>query len=369
MEIWSLPGPSSFVDKIENEVRDGSNVIVRFPIEVPGGFEHELRERLHSYFIWNHIDASDFSLNPLTFLHQHIFPDVSALEVSSIADLATYTSFQGRLIWIENINNNMWSEWLTFLTAYSDACRNVDLMTRTVFIVLISKECIANKTTREVALASHDFRGFVDMLDIFVLALREISSNSKHREYRALLAHTVAQVAQWDSFLARKLLSVPREETLSPENILKQYALERGWTAKTPRCWESGTQDGTPENPVVHSALLEVCGASRIVRQRLWAAQAAVLLPLVDEQRVNLVNQNRRYLSLPFHTEDGRRIDDLFDLDIGQLAWHLDRRDKPKELRKKVRKLRRVRNKLAHMEPLEPKEALQMISTVSPFSF
>ena len=361
MDIWSLPGPSSFVDNIANAVRDGANVIVRFPLETPGGLEHELRERLHSLFIWNHIDASDFNLNPLTFLLQQICPDVDAYEVGSIAELTVNTSFQGRLIWVENIDNEMWREWSTFLRTYSDACRNVDLMSRTIFIVLLSKEAITRSITEEVALLSHDFRGVVDMWDIFILALREVSASTKHREHRALLAHTVAQVAQWDTFLAGQLLALPLEEALSPENILRQYAIDRGWTSETLSCWENGTQDGTAEKPIVHSALLEVCGEARTVRQRVWAAQAAVLLPLVEEQRVSLISQNSRYLNLPIKTEDGRQIDDPLDLDVGQLAWHLDRRDKPKVLRKKVRRLRVVRNKLAHMEPLKPNEVLSVM--------
>ncbi len=361
MDIWSLPGPSSFVDNIENAVRDGSNVIVRFPIDIPGGLKRELRERLHSLFIWNYIDASDSSLNPLAFLHQQISPDVSAFKISSIAELADNTSFQGRLIWVENIDNEMWPEWSTFLRAYSDACRNVDLMNRTVFIVLLSKGAIAGKITKEVALVSYDFRGVVDMLDLFVLALREAPVSNKPREYRALLAHMVAQVAQWDISLAGQLLALPLEEVLSPDNILRQYALDRGWTSETLNCWENGTQDGMPEKPVVHSALLEVCGESRTVRQRIWAAQAAVLLPLIEEQRISLISQNSRYLNLPIKTEDGRQIDDPLDLDVGQLAWHLDRRDKPKVLRKKIRSLRLVRNKLAHMEPLKPNEVLRVM--------
>ena len=124
------------------------------------------------------------------------------MEVGGVTELAANPSFQGRLIWVENINNEIWPEWSTFLRSYSDACRNVDLINRTVFIVLLSKEAIASKITEEAALISCAFTGVVDMLDLFVLALREIPAGNKPLEHRALLAHTVAQVAQWDTFLA-----------------------------------------------------------------------------------------------------------------------------------------------------------------------
>ena len=227
-----------------------------------------------------------------------------------------------------------------------------------MFVVLVSGEAVTGEVPEEVALVRCDFRGVVDALDLFVFSLWKAPESIKRREHRALLAHTVAQVAQWDSILAEHLLELPLKEVLDPEGALRQYAVDCGWTAETPRCWEIGTVDGPAERPTVHSALLVVCGASRPVQHRVWAAQAAVLLPLVEERRIGLVARYGRYLTLPIETEPGRRIDDAFDLDVGQLAWYLDRAGKPQVLRKQVRRLRHVRNKLAHMEPLVPEEAL-----------
>ena len=366
MDIWSLPGPSLFVDDIEDAVRDGASVIARFPSEAPSGLERELKERLHSLFAWTSIDASQAGSGPLTFLLQQICPGVSVFEARSITELAVTDSFQGRLVWIEKIDSGMWPDWSRFLRAYSDACRNVDILNRTVFIVLLSGEPVTGDVPEEVALVRCDFRGAVDTLDLFIFALRQVPESVKCREHRALLAHTVAQVAQWDSLLAEQLLALPLAEALSPEGALRQYAGNRGWTAETPECWEKGTVDGSTERPTVHSALLEVCGASRLVRQRIWAAQAAVLLPLVEERRVGLVGRYGRYLELPIETEDGRRVDDPLDLDLGQLAWYLDRRGKPQVLRKQVRRLRRIRNRLAHMEPLEAEQALDRMLLVDP---
>lgn len=366
MNIWNLPGPSSFVDDIENAVREDSNVVARFPSEIPDGLERELRERLYSIFEWTPIDARRAGSDPIAFLRQQTCPDVSAFEVGSAAELAVAASFQGRLILVEQIDSGVWPEWLAVLRAYSDACRNVDLVSRTVFIVLLSGEAVAGEAPQEVALVCCDFRGAVDMLDLFVFALWKTPAGIERREHRALLAHTVAQVAQWDSLLAERLLALPLREALSPEGTLWDHARDRGWTAETPRCWETGTVDGPAERPTVHSALLEVSGVPRLVRQRVWAAQSAVLLPLVEERRVGIVARYGRHLNLPIETEDGRRVDDPLDLDVGQLAWHLDRTGKPQVLRKQVRRLRHVRNKLAHMEPLVPEQALHRMLFADP---
>ena len=323
-----------------------------------------MKERLHSLFEWTHIDASHVCSDPLAFLRQQVCPDIRAFDVGNVSELAVTASFQGRLLWIERIDHAGWLEWSEILRAYSDACRNVSLLSRTVFVVLLSGAAVVGDAPQEVALVCFDFRGFVDMLDLFVFALWKAPASIRRREHRALLAHTVAQISQWDSLLAERLLDLPLDEALSPEGALQQYARERRWTSETSRCWELGTMDGPVERPTVHSALLEVSGASRLVRQRVWAAQAAVLLPLVEERRIGLVVRYRRYLALPIETEAGRRINDPLDLDVGQLAWCLDRAGKPQALRKQVRRLRHVRNKLAHMEPLLPEQALHRMLVV-----
>ena len=283
-----------------------------------------------------------------------------------MAELADSPPFQGRLVWIENIDRTDWAIWSATLVAYAEACRNVDLLNRTVFIVLLSGEAVTEVSPEEVALVRRDFRGVVDTLDLLVLALWSAPEDIRRREQRALLAHTVAQVAQWDFSLAEQLLSLPLAEALSPADALRHYAQCRGWTAATAECWETGTIDGPAERPTVHSALLSVSGRTRQVRQRIWAAQAAGLLPLVEERRVGLINRYRRYLQLPIEIEAGVWVYDPLDLDVGQLARHLDRTDKPRMVREQVRRLRLVRNKLAHMEPLDPEQALHRMLFAEP---
>ena len=176
MDIWSLPGPSLFVDDIEDAVRDGASVIARFPSEVSqrtgtgveGAFALAFRMdfhrcvagRLGSAYISAPADMSGCQC---------------CLKLASITELAVTDSFQGRLVWIEKIDSGMWPDWSRFLRAYSDACRNVDILNRTVFIVLLSGEPVTGDVPEEVALVRCDFRGAVDTLDLFIFALRQDS--------------------------------------------------------------------------------------------------------------------------------------------------------------------------------------------------
>ena len=90
--------------------------------------------------------------------------------------------------------------------------------------------------------------------------------------------------------------------------------------------------------------------ASNHPRDRIWAAQVAVLFPLVERERQCLLNAHRALWRLPHTRKDGTRIRCLKDLEIGDMAvqarlsgplgveWH------------RLNWLRRVRNQLAHNE-------------------
>ena len=367
MEIWDLPRPASFVDAIEFSIRDGSNVITRFPVRVPIGFERALRERLHSVFEWSSVDASCSGLDPVSVLRQQICPNVSALRASTMTKLAETRSFQVRLVWIENIQRTVWSKWADALVAYSDACRNVDLVSRTVLVVVVSGDTVAEESPDGVALVRRDFRDVVDALELFIFALCRLPSTIRDREYRALLAQAVSQIARWDCFLAERLLSLSAEEKLVPEGALVEYASCRGWTSETSRRWESGTVDGPVDRPVVHSALLAVSGERRIVRQRIWAAQATVLLPLVEDRRVSLIRRSLRYLKPLFETGPPQGSSfDPYELEVGDLVWRLDGTDAPQVVKRQAQWLRDVRNKLAHMQPLDPGRLLDWMLRSDP---
>ena len=302
------------------------------------------------------IDASSADSDPVDFLRRSICPAVSPLRVRNMHDLAGTGHFQGRFIWIEKIDRRHWSRWSEALMEYAEACRNVEIMSRTVFVVLLMGAVIADESPEEIALVHRDYCGIVDSHDLFVFSLWNAPSSIYYREHRALLAHTIAQVAQWDYFLADRLLSVSLEEALYPMDTLKEYASSLGWTADTPWRWELGTVDG---RNVVHSALLAISSDSRQVRQRVWSAQAGVLLPLIEERRVGLIPRCRRYLKLPVDIQ-GHWVSDPLDIEIGPLSWHLERTDTPLMIRKQVRQLRTARNMLAHMEPLDPAQVLHL---------
>ena len=84
--------------------------------------------------------------------------------------------------------------------------------------------------------------------------------------------------------------------------------------------------------------------------ERIWAAQISVLFPIVESQRQHLLDTYRNLWRLPYNREDGRRIERVEDLEIGDMANQARQIPALEAERNRLGWLRRVRNTLAHAE-------------------
>lgn len=84
--------------------------------------------------------------------------------------------------------------------------------------------------------------------------------------------------------------------------------------------------------------------------EKVWAAQVATLLPLVERERQQLLYSHQALWQLPHIRKDGRKISKLSDLEIGDMAAQAQRGGQLEGSRKRLIWLRRVRNSLAHNE-------------------
>lgn len=91
-----------------------------------------------------------------------------------------------------------------------------------------------------------------------------------------------------------------------------------------------------------------ILNASDHPRERIWAAQVAVLLPLVERQRQLLLSAHRTRWQLPYERGDGRQVRCLKDLEIGDMATQARLGGLFGVDRERLNWLRRVRNQLAH---------------------
>jgi len=356
--LWGLPGPSRFVETIVDDVRGGSSVVLRFGGDLPAGLADHLEQQTSWGTAWTPLSV-DAETPPLSAIRRSVAPEAPAVDFRMPQQVVLGERFRNRVFWIDGLTPESWSAWRRFLRNFAHARRNAEATARPpVFLLPLCGAGFQVPDLAEPSVSSREFRDVVDRDDLYVLVLQSRQVRRRRRVIRALLANTVAQVAQWDHVLAGVLLDGGPEAALQPQATLAHYAEEHGWTAKTPELWEAGTLDGPQERPVVHSALLLVQGRKRELNRRLWAAQAAVLLPLLEERRIELVDRNRhRFSRLPFETEFGV-IETPDDMELGALVLYFSRhREGGQGVLGPAHRLRAFRNKLAHFRPLSFSEA------------
>ena len=357
--LWGLPGPYHFVEDVANDLREGSSVVLRFGGDPPAGLAEHLEQQAPWDAAWTPIGANS-ETSPLAAIRRAVVPEARASNFAAPQRLVADDRFGNRVCWIDGLTPGNWPPWRRFLRDFAHASRNAETTGRPpVFLLPLCGDGFEVFNPAEPSISFREFRDVVDRDDLFVMSLQSRQARRRRRRViRSLLAHSVAQVAQWDHVLAEILLDGGPEAAMQPHATLRHYAEERGWTADTPERWENGTVNGPPERPVVHSALLMAQGRERELNRRLWAAQAAVLMPLLEERRLELVERHRDHMTeLPLETDFGL-VETPDDMELGALVLYFSRYGQNgRSVLGPAHRLRKLRNKLAHFRPLTYAEA------------
>ena len=140
--------------------------------------------------------------------------------------------------------------------------------------------------------------------DSRVLAERHVRRSEHGNAHTALKCTLIAELAGPDLAFATQLANTPLERILALEN-----------------------------NPL----------------KSIWAAQIAILFPLIECERRRLLETYRDFWSLPHTREDGREIRHIEKLEIGDMDTQAQQNWALRNERKRLDWLRRVRNDLAHL--------------------
>ena len=352
MRLWELPGAVRFVDTIQQSLRAGVNVVVRFPGTVPPGFRDIVSLDLTQLLAVGRIDCGR---SPFEQLCAKFSPG-KFFQEDDLRELCEDDGFRGRLIWLDGLDQRTWPKWRTFLTRYAQASRSVSAFGRTLFIATLDGEPPGESLDADVTIVTHDWSNAIDEIDLLLLANERLLPISTDSIQRQLLATTVARVASWDFETARQMLDGGMDVILEPLEMLRSIAKSKGWTTATPVAWELGTASGSG---VAHPALAALEVPAREIRRRLWSAQASVLFPLIEIRRDEIVRRNLYVIQRNLHNR-GEDTTDPQDMEIGDLYSMFQRANGSWRIRKSIRILRNARNALAHLEPLPARQALEL---------
>lgn len=355
MRFWSMPGPAGFIDEIQHAIAERLNVAVALPSSAGApGFEAALLDRLRQRVIET-VTVCDG--DPV--VGQVARALAMTEDVQRVDDLFESAQFAGsEIIHLTGLTEARWREWRQFFSDYDDFSKDRSVDQRPVMIAVLEGMELPAEVTDAVTFRCFRWLGVVSELDVTQYVLQRLGGSQETDGGRLLVASIIARIALGDVELAENLTERTLPEIWNPEAVLQEWAGRRGWFKGTHRHWTKGTVFRLNGREEVHSALAALDDAGGTVRSRVWAAQAAMLLPAIERERMKLIKRARNWLRPPFLLADGERTEDAGDLEIGPLEYHLRRGRAPDEVVGRAVMLREVRNKLAHLETLTVEESL-----------
>jgi hypothetical protein len=355
---WQLPGPSRFVDAVEYDLRDGRSVILKLPQHQPAGLREAIGDRVRRNELWS-FRTLDLTGNdsapesPLSYLHRRYASQADSPLLPSVQSLVKSEAFRGMVIWLSGMDATCWGSWWAFLVEYEHACRSLPEPERVLFCIPLVAPLSTIDVKEQVAIASRQLRGFVDRLDMTLLLSHLFHNKRMPWLYRRLMVAIGTELATTDPQLACELAQADLRLMLDPLQLLKRLALARDWTADQAAApdWARGMVDDLDGEPVVHSAVLAVNGGNGQINRRIWRGQVGVLFPFIEERRLDLLDELKRHLTVPFQTCFGT-ITDMRDLELGHMLYQVRGVRLPQRTARQLRCLKDCRDCLAHMEPV-----------------
>ncbi len=373
-EFWwkDITGPRAFVRKVTEDLLEGRIPLLYVPADLP--WRHSMRNAVVDLLAERRsdlqpyvsiIDAADDCPggNVGEFLLGK-FADsdtASAYRVRSGMTLQQYLVRQGvlsdKIIWVKGLSPENLQAWLDFCRGF-ESCS----LTSGTFII---ESSASTRSPLPGLFSVVEFVDYVTRHDVMLfnavmLADRELPMSRLRQDYVSVAA---AYLCDFDAELSEALLlGDMRWFSTDPGEMLRELVQEEPFSRR----------GGSGKSPHVLFLLKE--GREREVMQRLWRAQVQVLFPILEMQRVWLIEQFRGQLEELLKNEVieqfGQRVCFPEELELGALVFLMARRSEngvrslyvPDEfLRQAIRKLRDCRNLLAHRHQCCTPEQVEFI--------
>jgi hypothetical protein len=353
MNWWELPGPSAFIDAIAEDTRIGQSVFICLPEHCPSWLSPHLKRMIADTVDLRWESASvDPGVPPVRFLFERFAPDADIDSLWNTANLVKQEGFRSRYIWLEDITSADWPIWSTFFVEYERLSRAVSDAQKTCFLVPMRGAAALLPCPDGVGLSTRKWDGWLHRNDTYLFGSQNIPPRQSNLE-DDLTAALIANLGSWDPNLVEFLSSSPLSELIQPTELFKQFAEANGWSLSGATLddlsWSRGLWQTYLGKKVPHSCLLAIVNGSRAIEHLVWKAEVAVLLPYIEEQRLNLINQYRGHFKLPYTTNYGI-VDDVYELEIGMIEHQIGR-TVSRSVSELISKLKDARNSLSHLRP------------------
>jgi hypothetical protein len=321
IQIWDLPAAQIFVRKIGRESVDpGISRVCLFPTL---GDLSNCQERL--------IDYLNAEIVPMRFIDLRYAQGDTPFDVLQclLTNGQTY-SYLEKMVGdpqlpavtlvshFESCSSEDIHAWLQTLGRWAEACRNGGAINSLLLLLPLAIVDAEQLPTEDVRLQHSVWLGSNSVLETRLLCRLvsgEVDAEAQWREY------ILASLAGNDLGLAGYLWDIILLEVLEIRNALVNYADQRGWTINdiqpALRNWrpvppgqalqalpngrgfsllQRGWAVSTPEyGEELHSAVLAILDRRAEIDHRIWRAEAALLLPMVDDIRRRICDSSKKF--------------------------------------------------------------------------
>jgi hypothetical protein len=360
---WQLPGPNRFLERIRESLRNGENVLVFFPLFIPGGFKESLRDILVGGYrqFEEYEPRSNTTSTVAPELIKYYLPETDPAERWGANTLTQSDEFCGRTIWIKIDEDSQWKRWRSFITDYAHACRHRDSFDRSVFlIVLCGISPPVPASIEDVFLRQFTWNACIDYFDILLYAAEKTIGHSDSELQRKLRCSLISHLALWDATMVEILADLSLRKLHQPQDIFLDICKQRGWENEEISSfqWEYGLINRfRNESEAIHSAVL-VAHDDWELNDRIWRAQIGVVFPFIEGQRRNFIKRYGNRLKIPHQRkETDDVVYNVFDLEFGDIAYQfrkhvVNETGMNPQMPDLVSRMATSRNELAHMRPL-----------------
>lgn len=362
MNVWSLPGPARFLGAAVEAFKDGMNVVVARPQTQPADLAGALEEALYAASFRVERVVRDDDRLPLNLLYDQLVDGEREDVQRSIAGFCKSLR-PGLVVIVPGIRETAWDEWRKLLLEFEHVTRSMSAFDRPLLLLEVVGIDAGRHLEGALAVRTFTWRGIVNELDMNVFV--EDLFRGRGVPHGRILLRTIGRLAGWDFELAEILSEELPASVYAPGPLLRDLCKRGVLDAPQHDSWESGGRQIIDDLAIRHPALLALNGDhSGELEMRVWAAQAAEILPLVEIARRDIIERMRARVAPPFAFGE-ETFADLNDLEIGRLSHLAHKRRLPEQIRSELVSWKEVRNSLAHLQPLRAVEVDEVIGLLA----
>lgn len=358
-QIWwqEITGPKTFVSNVTERLLEAS-VIVKVPDDLP--WRHEMRQEIQSE-LREQYDYAEISIIPIDAeedVEENTEIDAFILERFALGDVArqyrkksgkSITQYivqknvlQNDVLWVKGITEKTIKPWRDFLLAFNACCPKNG---RIVLEIRDSIQYVKQNTIEEIDYSSYISDNNLQLFDSILLD-RMPTISEVWKRYLSALA---ACLCETDAEIAEYFLNEYAQQTADPIRVLEAIAQDPDYSRR-------GAADGSSH---ILSLVRHKCTSQ--IERRIWKAQLQVLFPVVEAERINLIERIKHDLTAMISVREirqyGESIVNPYDFEWGTLFYAMKLTNINEEYylkslskaeREEIRRFRDYRNNLAH---------------------